>query len=267
MNKGNYSVIRCMPDTARGELLNIGIVIWAGGQFRVDIDQGAAKRAAKENPGLPADTFEHLSNPINERLWALTPINKTKFEKLRKNQRGTPYLFAQPQFVDVSGDSLDPLGESLERLMNRLVRPRTAVAKVKKSDEVAEDPQITLDLEEKVRPLINAGKVARKRVFRGKTSGKDRQIDFLFGTTALDILTIDPKDEEATIHDDGEAFKILDLVDDINVKEYYVLPFTKRGIVQGTLEEAQVTKAILSVGGKLVTNINEAEAVILRMVG
>lgn len=270
MTTGHYSVVRCVPDPARGETFNIGIAIWANRYFRVDVDRSGARRAANENPNLAVHSFDNLEETIYSQLRALDPINTTKFNKMRKNHPGTPFFFDEPQFVEIPKIGIDPLGldkltAPLQKLMDRLVRragQQHARHAAEPEPEPEPEPAIALELERKVRPLIDAGKIARKRMLLGRTSGKDRWIDFLAGTTALDVLRIEPKEEEAFIRDDGEAFKILDLQD--YVSEYYVLPFTTRREVQRTFEEDQVNKAIVSVGGKLLHNIEEAEEVMRR---
>jgi hypothetical protein len=257
MSKGYYSVIRCIPDPARGELLNIGVVIWANKRFLVDVDRAAARRAAKETPGLSLDSFDSAAEMINARLLDLDPINKTTFEKMRKNHRGVPFLFSEPQFVNISGIGTDNLSESLERLMDRLIaahRPRSAIP--------ASPPLVDL-LEGNILPLIALGKVRARCPLVGRKTNHEYHVDFKAGSTVLDILMLDVQDDEALMRRIGaEAYKIYDLTDGAAVANYYVLPFTGSEVEQRRFDADPTQKAISSVAGKIVATVNEAETII-----
>ena len=64
MNRGHYSVIRCIPDPARGETFNVGILVWNGAGYRLSIDPNAAKRAARENPLFARDALHGLESAV-----------------------------------------------------------------------------------------------------------------------------------------------------------------------------------------------------------
>jgi len=260
MSAGNYSVIRCVPDPARGELFNIGIAIWLRGRFIVDINHAAARRAAKENPYLAIDAYDKASDWVNSRLLELDPINKTTFQRMRKNHRGTPYLFAAPQFVNVPSIGIDPLDEALQKLMERVITVRVSAVK----EHVMPDP-VEL-IQDKILSLISTGKVRRRHPLIGKKTGWERHVDFLSGSVALDVLNLDFGEDAAMKRAELEAYKIYDLKDDIQIAEYYVLPFSSTTVEQRTLGDNPIHKAIASVAGKIVMNIREAEEVIRRAV-
>jgi membrane protease YdiL (CAAX protease family) len=52
MREGHYVVIRVVPDLARNEALNVGIILWDPTGFRLGFDGEAISRVIRENPQL-----------------------------------------------------------------------------------------------------------------------------------------------------------------------------------------------------------------------
>lgn len=261
MSQGQYSVIRCIPDAARGEIFNVGIAIWTKGDYRVRVDHAAARRAATQNANLSPHAFDNIQDVIDRQLQELDPINKTKFEKMRKDHRGNPYLFAESQFVNVPPIGISHLDVALEKLMDRLIRTR----QVKQPQEESSDPCDIL--ETKLLPLIANRQVLRKKVLQGYRTGRERRVDFFTGgqtkKIALDVLRMDVSNEESAMKSaDAEAFKILDLKD--YVEEYYVLPFVGKHVEQATLIETPVHKAIEYAKGQILKSVDDAVEILQR---
>jgi hypothetical protein len=268
MSTGKYSVIKCIPDPIRGELFNVGVVIWCQGRFNIRIDQAAARRAAKENPALAIDAFSYLGETIHSRLLELNPINTTKFQALRKQERGTIYHFSEPQFAKVPPVGLDHLAVALDKLMDKLVSAKHAPALPSKQNPLHM-------LENEIAALIAESLVQRNHQIDGKKTMHPRRVDFFVRSgngirrsdghgVALDVLRLDFKDEEAAIRRaDAEAFKIFDVKDNGEVSDFYVWPIIEQDEpTEPRLIEEPTHKAIMSVGGKIVRSIAEATAVI-----
>jgi hypothetical protein len=261
MSQGHYSVIRCIPDPARGELFNLGVAVWSAGRFNVQVDSDAAARAARENPSLAVDAFSHLERAIYTRLLELDPINTTKFKRLRKNHRGTTFLYGEPQFVNVPAEGIDPLAVVLDRLMARMVKARRAQARE------AEPMNPVEELAGRILGLITFHKVIRRHHLDGGKTRTERQVDFFVPSktagVAVDVLRLDVKEEEAAMRRaDAEAFKIYDVMDSSQVGRFYVLPFGEQAEDEHELVESPIHRAIRSVRGEILRDFAEAEAVI-----
>jgi hypothetical protein len=70
MIEAQYSVIRYMADPARGERLNLGVLLWTEGAYRLAVDPSAAERVIRENPRLDVLRAKRLESGSVESLIA-----------------------------------------------------------------------------------------------------------------------------------------------------------------------------------------------------
>ena len=142
------------------------------------------------------------------------------FEEMRANQPGIPFVLAEPCSVGIPDSGIDAMEATLQRLLDRVVRPMTVEAVTARAPEA---PLLAaLD------PLIQRGKVIQGRRFQGGLTRQRRPVDFFAEAddekgVALDVLNFEKKSEESMgERADAEAFKILDLKQNRFLNEFYV---------------------------------------------
>lgn len=121
MNGARYSIIRCSPDLARGELFNIGILIWDDNKYWVVVDHCAIRRAEIANPES-ACSLDGLAGFVETRIGRLIPFHE-KIQHFIDNQRGYPFVLSAP--LHISADHMAAMDDALvpiaAELMKRLV--------------------------------------------------------------------------------------------------------------------------------------------------
>lgn len=253
MSDANYSVIRYVPDPGRGESLNIGILVWAGDEFRLNLDDAAVKRVITENPRLDSDSLLYVEPLLNERLSsAIVPV-PSRIKTLLEGQRGFPIDLSEPRFTTV--DPLDEggLDATLERLTKRVVRPR------RRSGRSGPDPGELL--ERRLKPRIRADTVTRNHFFEKSKSGVPRKADFFVNSganVALDTLRLAiQRADEIRRRADAEAFKVYDVQQvDRDVSFFVFCQFGQDDDLADANQNAR--KVIETQGAKIVTDLDEA---------
>ncbi len=247
----------------RGETFNVGIVIWNGNGHRVAVDEAAAKRAAKENPLIARNALGRLASAISSQLKKGGELTCGKFERMRANQSGIPFVFAEPCFVSIAETGIDPLEAVLQRLLNRIVRPRAVGTGLDESP--TDDP-----VKDALWPLIAGNKVRMGHQLRGGKSGTRQPVDYFTSNNAgaaLDVLHLERK-SEGTIGGNAraEAFKVMDLKESNKLGHFYVLcRFSDEAKKHRANDFTR--KAIASVGGEVVTRTEEAAEAMKRIAG
>jgi ribosomal silencing factor RsfS len=224
MSEAHYSVIRYIPDPARGERLNIGILLWEeqSADFRLSLDEKAIERVIRENPRLELNSLLYVEPMLREQLAsAVTPVT-ARIKTMLDKQGGFPLELADPLFTAVpSADELeedeDGLDATLDRLVKRIVHPKRRGG--------AGHPSPKDQLATRLRPLINNQAVSRAYQVKAK-SGVPRHVDFFANSganVALDVVQLAiSKADEIRQRADAEAMKVIDLLGGSDVNDYLV---------------------------------------------
>jgi DUF3037 family protein len=219
MTDGRYSVIRYIPDPGRGESLNIGILVWAGDEFRLSVDEKAVERVIRENPRLERDALLYVEPLLTERLSSAVVPVPTRITRLLEDQKGFPIELSEPLFTRVDLHDEGGLDATLERLTGRVVTPRRRQSR--------SGPNPVALLERRLKPLIRSENVTRNHFFSHTRTGVPRKADFYANTgaeVALDYIRLAlHRADEIRLRADAEAFKVYDiLAADPSVREYVV---------------------------------------------
>jgi ribosomal silencing factor RsfS len=225
MSEAHYSVIRYIPDPARGERLNIGILLWDEGSadFRLSLDEKAIERVIRENPRLELNSLLYVEPMLREQLAsAVTPVTariKTMLEKQSgfPLELGAPLFTALPDVQELEEDE-DGLDVTLDRLVKRIVHPKRRGGR-------SAHPSPKDQLASRLRPLINSQAVSRAYQVKAK-SGVPRHVDFFANSganVALDVVQLAiSKADEIRQRADAEAMKVIDLLGGSEVNDYFV---------------------------------------------
>lgn len=76
MTPALYAVIRYIPDPARNEALNVGIVAWSEASCRLRIDDEAVARVVRENPHLEREALLYLEASLRDQLSTDDPFSQ-----------------------------------------------------------------------------------------------------------------------------------------------------------------------------------------------
>jgi hypothetical protein len=218
MTYAKYSVIRYIGDPARGEAMNVGIVLWNDAGHIFQTDDAAMARVVRDNPHLERDALRYLDSYLKHRLaQTVPPLDEEGRLRLIATQGGFPVSLTEPRVAHVENEGGDAMAATLESLMARVVRPRRrggggfSVAKA---------------VERELKSLIDRERVIRHYPSAGRTL-VPRSVDFYVnsGTNrALDVVNFDlSKADDIRSRADQEAFKIWDLLGGEDVKSYLVL--------------------------------------------
>jgi hypothetical protein len=255
MSEAQYSIIRCVPDPARGELFNVGVIVWSDTNFRVAVDQVAARRAARQCPGLARDAFRSLQQYLESRLGRIATFGPDRMRDFIDNQAGLPFALGEPLNTRLDRNQNDPVADVLQKLMDRLVSPQASL------DDALPAMQEIPPLEARLAPLLRNGRIQKDYEIRGGRSGLNRHIDYFANSAAnvgMDLLALDRGGDETLLSKtDAEAYKIVDVLNSQKVKGYYICcSFKSDSKHEGINEDL---KGILeSAGGKIITNIDDA---------
>lgn len=250
MTEANYSVIRYMPDPGRGESLNVGVLLWDDGDFRLRVDGKAIDRVVTENPALDRDALLYVEPLLRDR------VESHGVAAILSDQRSFPIELTEPRFTALDEDGLE---QTLDRLTQRIVTPRRRRGGQRKSDFAGL-------LERRLRPFLAKGLVSRSYAFRASRTGVPRHADFYANSgrnVALDVLRLAiTTGDEIRRRADAEAFKVQDVLGaDDTVRNYVVLCEL---LSDATLREAYANarKVIELQGASVVTNVDEAQDVL-----
>ena len=261
MIPARYSLIRYIPDSVRGEQLNVGILAWTEHHLAVELDERAVDRVIRENPHLATDSLRGLRETLREQLTMTAPQPTESAATWITSQRGYPVVATEDRHTTVTEDSVEALGEAVERLLARVVRPR------RRGGGGGFDPGQAL--ERSLRPLLLSQRVVADYTFPTSRSGVARRVDYFANSganVALDVIKLALKSaDEVMRRADAEAFKIED-IRDANQIEVVVFCTTSNdeAIVEVTKSAEQV---IASVGASVVTSVDDAAAMMARLVG
>ena len=259
MSDASYSLIQYIPDPARSEALNVGIIVWSGVGYALRIDELAVARVVRENPQLERDALLYLGPFLEKQLLR----SDTKGDPTARlldyihEHGGYPVRVSEPRFAAARDETPESIADLLDQLITRIVRPRRRA-----HGGSAQPVQI---LERELRPWLRAGSVQRSYFIQESRSGVGRHVDFFVNSKrnlALDVLKLSlQRADQIRMRADAEAFKIWDLLDSSQVKEYAVYCDFP---LQDALAEARngASAVIESAGGRVVSDFEEARDVL-----
>ena len=249
MTEGHYAVIKYIPDPARSEALNVGIVVWTNHMVRLSIDEHAVARVVRENPQLERDALFYLE-PLLIEQFSTPSSTAVQVHKLLAEQTGFPVLFSEPRLTAVGDGGIDA---TLERLLNRIVRPR------RRGGGAGGNPIETLA--KQVRPLLQERHVQRNYSVLGSLSGIPRTVDFFANSganVAVDVVRLAVSQaDEIRKRADAEAFKVWDVLGGKQVSTFMTL-CTFSSVGDLAEPNAHARRAIESAGARVVTVVEEA---------
>lgn len=255
MSEAQYSVIRYIPDPGRGERLNIGIMVWSDDAHRLRVDKSAVERVVRENPLLERDSLLYVAPMLTDALEATGGPAPAAVEELLSAQKGFPIDLSEPRATSVADTSDGALEETLQRLTDRVVRPRRrsrgGSSPIKK-------------VEQRLAPLLKAGAVSRNHFFQSTRTGVSRTVDFFANShrnTALDVVQLElQRADDIRSRADAEAFKVYDLKDQNDVRFVVYCVFSDERGLRETNDNAR--QVIESIGADVVTGLDEATSAI-----
>lgn len=227
MSSAQYSVIRYIPDPARGERLNIGILLWDEGSadYRLCVDEEAIRRVIRENPRLESDSLLYIEPMLNEQLSsAVSPVT-SRIKLMLDRQHGFPLELSEPLFASIApdqsveGEDLDGLDLTLDKLVKRIVHP-------KRRGHAGDHPSPRKQMASLLRPLIKSNEVSRAYALKATRTGVNRYVDFFANSganVALDVLQLAVSQADLIRERaDAEAFKVYDVRGGGGVNDYLV---------------------------------------------
>jgi Protein of unknown function (DUF3037) len=261
MIPARYSLIRYIPDPARGEQLNIGILAWTENHLAIELDERAVDRVLRENPHLAKDSLRGLRDTLREQLESSSPTPPGSASTWISGQRGYPVVATEDRYTTVSEDSIEALGESVQRLVARIVRPR------RRGGGGGFDPSHAL--ERSLRPLLLSQRLVPDYMFAASRTGVARRVDYFANSganIALDVVKLALKSaDEVLRRADAEAFKVEDIR---NSNAVDIVVFCTVGTDEAIRDVTRSAERIIgSVGARVVTTVEDAASAITRVVG
>lgn len=211
-SSAQYSLVRYIPDLARGEALNIGVLTWTEDDYRLRIDGEAVKRAAYHSPHSSSDMLRSIELSLKAAIGK--PFSPERVKSLLEAQRGYPLCLTEPRHVSLDPSKRDPLTDAQDRLAGRLVRPPRPRPIIHRS--------LLNEVEKRLRPLIRENRIVKNHIFESSRTGIPREVSFYANSgtnVALDVLRVAlQKPRDIRIRVDAEAFKIEDIIAKNNIR-------------------------------------------------
>jgi hypothetical protein len=250
----HYSLLRFVPDPARGEALNVGVVLWTPDEIEVRLDDEALEGLARINPRLDRSGLAGIKLAIAEWMKSAEGSPEKQVEQLKQNPPFLQLLVTDPRFtrLDLGDDAgIEP---TVERLVERLVRPKKRAVVSGFHPERA--------LETRLRPLLRSKVVERHHPFSLSRSGIAREVDFFVNSganLAMDTVQLAiRKSDEIMRRADAEAFKVEDIVAKNDVA-FSVFCHFSDAADYATVNK-QATKVIESAGASVFDDVEDAAA-------
>jgi hypothetical protein len=252
MKPANYSVVRYIPDPGRNEELNVGIVLWNDRDFGLRIDELAVDRVIRENPWLATNALLHLESSLQEKLSHRGSFNQKEFQKALEDFSSFPVLLTEPRHTTIQEDQPNALSTTLDRLIQRVVRPN------RRGGGGGSSP--VENLARFLRPLLQRRAISRNHVFRESRTGIPRRVDFFANSKAnvgLDALRLNLKSADQILErTDAEAFKIEDITSKNKVGFFVYCDFSQAEKLRRVNQNTR--KVLESVGAIVTGDIQEA---------
>lgn len=207
MISSQFSVVKFVPDAARDEPINIGIVAWYLGTYVLRLDPRSFPRVLSNAPNLEKDAFEFSEDLLRMRVdEAFRMISADLSEALHKSLEG-PFRLSQPGELllqETSESSLRYVLENeVDQLIERLVKPP------KRSGR---------DYSKGARALLRAayleefptGSFQQEHDIRATRSGVHRTVDFYMNSdthAAIDVIELNRNAKEEAVTKAADAMR------------------------------------------------------------
>ena len=185
--EGQFSVIRYIPDPARNEPVNVGVVLKFGEEVEVKTHRDAVRRAITSDPQADESALGRIDGFL-ERMTQEpqllidrhsgqprdVPPEDGDFLHALSQQSTGKLLFAEPQYIEISSGRKEELERHLSALVDRLARPLRQRARFA---PVQNPPR--LEMQRALQQWIRIGVVKMNETLEGR-SGIPRRANFYF---------------------------------------------------------------------------------------
>ena len=244
-----YSLLRFVPDLARGEAFNVGVVLWADDITQYRVDDEALDRAASANPRLDRGGLAGIKLALGN--WLQDPAMSPE----AATTEGAPLAYlevTEPRMTRLNLGDESGADPTLDRLVARLVSPH------RRGGGGSFHPARAL--ESALRPLLQQAAVVRHQPFVESRSGVEREVDFFVNSTtnlAVDTMQLAVKKaDEILRRADAEAFKVEDILAQNQISFLVFCHFMEAADYHDVNEKAR--RIMTSVGAQVVDDIEEA---------
>ncbi len=249
----DYAVIRFVPDLARHEVFNLGLVAWNTRDWVLRLDDEASKRIIRQNPHLASSIFSHLETELREKLASIDKIEpQTILDTVRS--LGLPQMtVGDPLFFAVPSASYKDLSTRVDDLVKRIITPRKIGGGSSEVLPVAE-------LQAAFNKWIKEKRIQKAYFVQGHT-GVRRTVDFYINggsNIALDGLKLNVKNADEIIgRADREANKVRDVLGTDHVSRFivYCRISEDKDLEQASTDARSI---ILDSGAAVVTVLDDA---------
>jgi hypothetical protein len=227
MPAGQYAVLRYIPDPARDEPINVGLIANgpAGAVYKTNTE--ALERVRKTDPFIDRDTLHHLTDHMEQLISGAVQLpSATGWDRVEPWQpeflaaicRRVPerFVVGQARFIDYADESLDAMTTAAAELVGRLVKPVAGTPVF-----VRRDPQApAAQLKRHLRALIKSGLIREEPPVQGGLSKRLRHPDFRYELPNGESVIVDTVKLTSTLPwllsqtADAVAFQLLDIVGD-----------------------------------------------------
>jgi hypothetical protein len=221
--RGYYSVLRYVPDPARNEPVNIGIVITGPSGGLCQFDDRALERAKAQDPFVDRPGLEHLKHyfaelvesprtAFRQGMVVTAAPHEPAFLTLIRDMHFEQLSVSEPLQVELLDESRGSMEEAVKDLVGRLVVPLKGRPRF-----IVRDPTAPVEiLRRQLQPLIQRRWVLEQPQFQG-WSRRLRTPDLAYfrpGRVAVVIenVRLNLKRERTIFeHADASAFEIYDI--------------------------------------------------------
>jgi hypothetical protein len=258
MSTGSYSVIRSIPDPIKGEVFNIGVVVWDNEQFRIEIDEKAARHAVNQSPFLARDAWAYFDEFLRDLLVRDGRFDQDALERLIEKPRSETLHLSKPAYVRFPAEA-GGFDERVEELLRRLVMRKTGGGSSASPVE---------DVKERLAPLIRSKAIQQNHRFPATRSTIPRMCHFFVNSganVALDALRLDLSEaKNAYDRVDIEATKVADVISAGSAIRFFVYCQTGDNEQSRSVVE-RADKVLSSVGAEVLFSADEAAQALKRV--
>lgn len=215
MMQASYKLVKYIPDLARQEPLNIGILAWCQGQSVLVFDAHAFHRITTANGDLADDALKFITDAIVEEYNDARLRDGQDIDAFVREALSTPFLVTEERPFGIADAPVSgvkaTLANETERLMERLVKPQR-----RRSKQPSKGPKATLVSE--YRRFLQPDQLQQSFEITATKTGHRRKVDLFINhhvDAVVDVLDIrsDATYDTAEIATDAMRSKSEDILD------------------------------------------------------
>jgi len=277
MKPAHYILVRYAADLARGEALNVGIIVWDESGYRMRVDDDAVARVLWENPHLESDALSYLEPYLRAKFDGIKLMDEASVQRILDNQQIYTLILSESRYTtvsDSSNDEISALDATLGRLISAIVHPRrplpnaNAIVDVHQiksprsfgSEEVPAIEEARDKIEQVVVRLVGKDIVKHNYSLATSKSGRLRTVDFYANhgaNLALDVVRLSYKQKAKILEKaDAEAYKVVDIMALHDLRYIVYCEFSQDEAFRSVNNDAR--QVIESAGAKVVQSVAEA---------